>query len=245
MENFEIKDRVYVVKGNNNPPILSLQSKHTGKNPLLWFDEEKGYNRELRYGTNQKSPFADEQQGYVTLGHIFFKNGRLNVPKTKPALQKLLSLYHPKKDILYTEYQPDVMAEDQVDRIELEFEALALAKQLNVDEMEAILRVELGNKVSKMSSKEIKRDALLFAKGDPVNFIKLGTDDNVQLRNIGVKAVEAGIIKLTNDRRAFNWKNGRKLFTVPFDEHPYSALAAWFKTDDGLEVLQAIEKKLK
>ena len=33
--------------------------------------------------------------------------------------------------------------------------------------------------------------------------------------------------------------------TVPFEEHPYSALAAWLKTDEGLEVLQALEKKLK
>ena len=26
--------------------------------------------------------------------------------------------------------------------------------------------------------------------------------------------------------------------TVPFEEHPYSALAAWFKTDEGIEVLK-------
>ena len=32
---------------------------------------------------------------------------------------------------------------------------------------------------------------------------------------------------------------------VPFDENPYSALAAWFKTDEGVEVLQSIQKKLK
>jgi len=32
--------------------------------------------------------------------------------------------------------------------------------------------------------------------------------------------------------------------TVPFDEHPYSALAAYFKTDEGMEVLGAIEKRL-
>ena len=37
----------------------------------------------------------------------------------------------------------------------------------------------------------------------------------------------------------------RKLITVPFDENPYSALAAYFKTDDGIEVFQNIEKKLK
>ena len=32
---------------------------------------------------------------------------------------------------------------------------------------------------------------------------------------------------------------------VPFDENPYSALAAWFKTDEGVEVYKSIEKKLK
>ena len=33
--------------------------------------------------------------------------------------------------------------------------------------------------------------------------------------------------------------------TVPFEEHPYSAMAAWLKTDEGLEVYKSIEKKLK
>ena len=32
--------------------------------------------------------------------------------------------------------------------------------------------------------------------------------------------------------------------TVPFDENPYSAMAAYFKTDEGIEVLMSIEKKL-
>ena len=31
--------------------------------------------------------------------------------------------------------------------------------------------------------------------------------------------------------------------TVPFDEHPYSAMAQFFKTDEGLEVFKSIEKK--
>ena len=32
---------------------------------------------------------------------------------------------------------------------------------------------------------------------------------------------------------------------VPFDEHPYSALAAWFKTDEGLEAYNKLRKKIK
>ena len=70
---------------------------------LLFFDEELGYNRELRYATNQPSPFVDEQKGTATLGHIVFRNGSLNVPKEKVALQQLLSLYHPSKNSTYME----------------------------------------------------------------------------------------------------------------------------------------------
>ena len=32
--------------------------------------------------------------------------------------------------------------------------------------------------------------------------------------------------------------------TVPFDEHPYFALAAFFRTDEGMEIYKAIEKDL-
>jgi len=70
-------------------------------------------------------------------------------------------------------------------------------------------------------------------------------DDNIQLRNFGVKATESGILDLSSDQRTFSWAStGRKLMTVPFDEHPYSALAAWFKTDEGMEIYSNIEKRL-
>jgi hypothetical protein len=32
--------------------------------------------------------------------------------------------------------------------------------------------------------------------------------------------------------------------TIPFDENAYSALASWFKTDEGMEVYRSIEKRL-
>ena len=77
-------------------------------------------------------------------------------------------------------------------------------------------------------------------------FISLAQDENVQLRNFGIKAAEANLIKLSPDNRQFTWaSNGRKLMTVPFDEHPYSALAAWFKTDEGVQVFKTIKKKLQ
>jgi hypothetical protein len=120
------------------------------------------------------------------------------------------------------------------------------ANNLDVDMMEAVMRVEIGSKVSEMSSKELKRDLLLFAKRSPQLFLELVTDENVQLRNFGIRAVEANIIKLSGDQRTFTWgSTGRKLMNVPFDENPYSALAAWFKTDEGVEVYSQIEKRLR
>jgi len=119
------------------------------------------------------------------------------------------------------------------------------ARNLDIDTAEAVMRVELGSKVSEMSSKELKRDLLVYAKKNPELFLELVTDENVMLRNFGIKAVEMGVIKLSSDQRTFTWaSNNRKLMTVPFDEHPYSALGAWFKTDEGLEVYSNIEKRL-
>ena len=243
---WQIKDRTYILSGIKQPLVFTVPGRHSRKRPLLWWDEEKGEQRELRYATNQNSPFVDEQKGQITLGRIVFRNGSLYVPSRMQNLQKLLSLYHPLKDKMYYEHDEQVIAEDQLDVINLEVDALIAAKQLSIDEAEAILRVEYGNAVSKMTSKEIQRDILLFAKQRSALFLNLMQDDDVHLRNFAIKAVEANIIKLSQDNRSFQWaSNGRKLFEVPFEEHPYSAISAWFKTDDGLEVVKAIEKRLK
>ena len=244
-DGWEQKDRLYILKNDKQPLVMTCPAKHSVRKPLLWFDEETGEQRELRYATNQNSCFVDEQKGTATLGRIVFRNGSLNVPARQKNLQKLLSVYHPLKDKLYYEHDDVQIASNDIDFIEAEIEALIAAREIEVDLAEAILRVELGSKVSSMTSKEIKRDILLMAKKNPLMFIELVQDENVQLRNLGIKAVEAGILTLSPDNRKFKWaSNGRVLFTVPLDEHPYSALAAWFKTDEGMEVLTSIQKRL-
>ena len=243
-EKWEVKDRRYYLKNGMSPLTFTLASKHSQRHPLMYFDEELGYERELRYATNQISPFVDEQKGPATLAHIMFRNGVLMIPKSKQSLQKLLSLYHPQKDILYAEQDQVAEAVNQLEDIELEIEALNLAIQLDLDHAEAILRTELGSSVTKMTSKELKRDLMLLAKSNPALFISLAHDENVELRSFGIRAAETNIIKLSPDQKTFKWAaNGKKLMEVPFDEHPYSALASWFKTDEGMLVYKSIEKK--
>jgi hypothetical protein len=240
------KDRLYEITTGRKPLVYTVPTIHTQKCALLWFDESVGYQRELRYATNQKTPFVDEQEGTATMGRITFRDGSLRVPKENVTLQKLLSLYHPYMlNGTITEYKPDVIASNDVEWIEMELEAMNLAKSMDIDEAEAVLRTEFGSGVSKLSSKELKRDLLIFARQKPYLFLSLANDDNVHLRNIGIKATEIGLLELSHDQRTFSYgETGRKLMTVPFDEHPYSALSAYFKTDEGMEVLQAIEKRI-
>ena len=237
---WEIRDRVYYLKGNKTP--ISYLMKSSG---IYWFDEEAGYERELKYCSIQRTCFVDEMKGDQRLEHIVFRDGNLVVPREKTVLQKLLSLYHPHNGKLFYEYNPVQEAKDQVEVLELEADAILAAREMDIDMAEAILRVEKGSSVSKLSSKELKRDLLVFARNNPALFLELATDDNVQLRNFGIKATELGIIKLSSDQRNFMWgSNDRPIMTVPFDEHPYTALAHWFKTDEGMEIYANIEKRL-
>jgi hypothetical protein len=239
-DTWEIKDRMYYLRNGRSPLTYMIRGSN-----IFYFDKELGYERELKYTSNQRTPFVDEMQGEQRLEHIIFQNGGLFVPKNKTVLQKMLSLYHPHNGTLFEEHKPQQIAANEIDILELEIEALTAAQSLDIEMAEAVMRVEIGSEVNKMSSKELRRDLLLYAKRNPGLFLELVNDDNVQLRNFGIKATELGIIKLSNDQRTFMWgTNDRKLCTVPFDEHPYSALAAWFKTDEGMEIYSNIEKRL-
>ena len=237
---WEIKDRLYLLKDGKKPLSRSIKSTN-----IFYFDEEKGYERELKYCQNQKTPFVDEMKGDQRLEHIIFRSGSLYVPKEKTTLQKLLSLYHPHRDKIYEEYKPSALAAEEIDVLEMQVDALTAARNIDIDTAEAIMRVEQGSKVTELSSKELRRDLLVFARNNPKLFLELADDENVMLRNFGIRAVESGILRLSSDRRNFLWgSNGRKLMVIPFDEHPYTALAHWFKTDEGMEIYSNIEKRL-
>jgi len=245
VDTWEYKDRNYYLLGSKTPLTYTIISKHSRRYPCVWFDKEKGYERELRYATNQKSIFVDEQKGQSTLKHIVFESGHLLVKKEKRNLQEFLEK-HPHKGVLFEEFDAVAEAEDQYDTLEIEIAAMNTAYNMEIDQAEAILRVEQGSDVNKLTSKELRRDLLLFAKRQPKLFLNLSEDENIELRNFGIKSVEAGIVLLDPTQRTFKWaSNGKKLMTIPFEEHPYTALAAWFKTDEGLEVYKSIQKKLK
>lgn len=241
---WEVKDRIYILKKSRTPVNYILRSRHHLNKPLQYFDGTM--TRSLRYASNQTSVFEDEQYGDVTLPAIIFRDGKLVVPKEQVLLQQFLSIYHPDLNSEYEEFDPNKVAESEIASEEEKLDAQILVREMDIEDLEAIARIVLDGNVSNMTSKEMRRDMLVYSRNNPKEVMDLAQDENIKLRNVAVRAVEMGVIFIKDDNRTVCWNNKTKdkIVTVPYGENVYSALAAYFKTDDGLDVLQGITNKL-
>lgn len=242
----EIKDRVYKLTRNKAPLSCIIPSRHSQRSPLLYFDEDKGYNRALRYARNQKSCFEDEQDGSAIVEPIIFEEGMLRVPKNNPVLQAFLH-YHPLngKKFVEVDYAKDATAE--VNKLNTEVDALIEAKSLTIEQLETIGRVLFNKDVTRMSTAELKRDVLVFAKTNPEGFMRVVSDPALKLYSNVQRFFDERLLGLRNKNRDVHFNlqgNKKRMTTIPFGADPIEYLADWFKTDDGVEVLQFLEKQL-
>lgn len=242
----EIKDRVYKLTRNRAPLSCIIPSRHSQRSPLLYFDEDKGYNRALRYARNQKSCFEDEQDGSAIVEPIIFEEGMLRVPKNNPVLQAFLH-YHPLngKKFIEVDYAKDATAE--VEKLNVEVDALIEAKSLTIEQLETIGRVLFNKDVTLMSTAELKRDVLVFAKRNPEGFMRVVSDPALKLYSTVQRFFDEKLLGLRNKGRDVHFNlqgNKKRMTTIPFGADPIEYLADWFKTDDGVEVLQFLEKQL-
>ena len=126
-KNTTLINKAYKLKRNERPLAYMLSSRHSVRSPLLYFDEEKGVNRPLRYARNQKSPFEDEQDGNAILEPIVFEDGMLVVQRENQVLQKFLH-YHPGNGMIFEEIDRAKDASKELASVELELDAQVLAK---------------------------------------------------------------------------------------------------------------------
>jgi len=221
-----------------------LPSRNTKRFPLLHFDEETNTNRALRYARNQKSPFEDEQDGNYILEPIVFEDGALVVQKNNPVLQKFLDL-HPSKGDIFEEFDPEKEATENLEYLNFELDAQIAAREISIDTAMAVLRVMIGSRVENMTSQEIRRDIMVYAKNNPEEFLEMIDDSDLQLRNKAAKYIEMGYLQFRNAQRDifFNLKdNKRKMMSVPLGEEPINAMAAYFKTQEGIEVEESLNR---
>jgi hypothetical protein len=121
------------------------------------------------------------------------------------------------------------------------------ARELSVEKLETVARVLLGSKIDKMSTHELKRDVLIYAKRHPKDFLNMLDDPMLELQNTCAKFLDLGVLSIKNNGRDIYYNlpdNKKKLLTNPYGEEPVYILASFMKSDDGIEVLRLLEQKL-
>jgi hypothetical protein len=239
-------DKIYKLTKDAAPLSYTLPSRNTRRYPLLWYDEKNNINRSLRYAVNQKSPFEDEQDGNAILQPVVFEDGFLSVPKTNPVLQAFLH-YHPLNGVVFIEVDKEKDAAKEVEELNYEVEALIQARQLEIEQLETISRVIFGRNPTMVSTAELKRDILIFAKKDPKGFLNIVSDPMLKFSAQVHLFFEKGFLSFRNNNKEVWYNlssNKRKMLSVPYGEDPYDIVAQFLRSDDGLDALKMLENAL-
>ena len=238
-------DKLYKLK-TGNPLSYTLASRNHPRFPLMWFDEKNNQNRALRYSVNQKSPFEDEQDGNAIIEPIIFEDGFLRVPRTNPVLQQFLH-YHPLNGNIFMEVDKEKDASAEVEDLNVEVDALVEARQLTLDQIETLTRVLFGKDPSTVSTAELRRDILVYAKTDPKGFLNVLHDPELRFQAKVRLFFENKLLILRNSEKEvwFNTTtNKKKMLSVPFGEDPYDMVAHFLQSDEGLDSLKMLESSL-
>lgn len=228
------------------PLSFMLPTKHTKRFTLLHFDDETGVNRELRYARNQKSIFVDEQDDNVLMEPIIFEDGFLHVTKENQVLQKFLFL-HPLNGKKFVEMDKAKDAAAEVEDLMIEADALVEAKKLSLEQLENVCRVLFGTDTSKMSSAELKRDVLVFARNHPKDFLEVINDPDLKFMGTIQRFLDQSLLKTRKNGKEVWYntpQNKTKMLNVPFGSEPIDVIGSYLQSDDGLEVLKHLESLL-
>jgi hypothetical protein len=213
----------------------------------MWFDEEKGINRVLRYATNQNSPFEDEQDGNAILEPIVFEDGFLNVPRTNVILQKFL-YYHPHNGVLFSEVDKERDASEDVKHLNVEVDALIEARSLEINQIEMLTRVLFGKDPSILSTAELKRDILLYAKKYPKEFLNAINDPELKYQAKIRTFFENGWLAVRGNNKDIWYNtptNKKKMCSIQFGGDPFDVAASFLMSDEGIDALKMLDMLLE
>jgi hypothetical protein len=232
--------KIYKLTGGAAPMSFMLASRNTIAKRLYHFDGK--VNRELRYARNQKSPFVDEQDGNFILEPIIFEDGFLRVEDSNPVLQKFLEL-HPDNGTSFVEVDSKKDAQKELDWLELEADALSKARTIDYAMMENIARIALSIDPSRISTQELKRDIIIYAKNNPEEFLSIVNDPNVAHDGLVARLFDYGTLVVKRNAVHYNLTNNKsKLLIIPAGQDAHEAVSSYFVTEEGAEVMATLEK---
>ena len=239
--------KTYRLKSDKAPLSFMIPTKSSRSYSLLYFDEETGQNRPLRYARNQKTPFEDEQDGNAILEPIVFEDGMLYVPANNPVLQEFLH-YHPMNGSRFVEVDEAKDAEEEVEILNLEVEALIVASQMPREKIETLSRVLFGKDTSQVSTAELKRDILIFAKSNPLDFLEAINDPTMKVQGTVQLFFDKGLLTFRRNKKEI-WfstpSNKTRMLVVPFNEDPLYLATSYLQSDEGIESLKMLENLIE
>lgn len=211
---------------------------------IVIFDEEKGYNREIRFCPSEKSIYLDEQSKVARREQIIFREGTLKVPHTSPNLIEYLR-QHPQNKAnegnLFIEVNTEVDAEGELEKEFLVHDAISFIKDSTVD---TLLPIALSYGIDgNLSSLEIKRALIQQAKGDPVSFMEATNSPLVQLRAVVITAMEFQILRAKGD--GMYWFDSNQIICpTPVGQSTQKIFTRFLMSDRGYDVREELERQL-
>ena len=133
---------------------------------------------------------------------------------------------------------------------EMEIEAQIEAKKITADikKLTQVCRVLMGNGVENMTSPELKRDLLVYAKHNPEDFLDTINDPMLELMDDVHQFFNATLLTFRNNGKDVYYNlpnNKKKMMTVPFGEDPHFIVGSFMQSDEGLEVYKLLKNKIK
>lgn len=244
--NFGKEDRQYRLKDQSAPLSYVLPTRNTNRFPLLWFDEKSRYNRSLRYARNQKTPFEDEQDDFAIVEPVMFMDGFLTVGKENPLLQWFLSM-HPLMGRSFVELDRTQEAQQEIDLMELEIEALNETRKMNDESLRDMYQLIMAKSGRDVKISEAKATVMKYAKSFPEKFLHKLRDPNMTLLTEVHKFFSYGLITLRNAKDIFyNLKELRaKMTTIQKGDDPYFMVTQFLKTEEGMLKLRMLQDELE
>ena len=170
----------------------------------------------------------------------------LTVDRSNQVLQKFL-YYHPQNGNVFEEVNREVDAAQELEEARMELDAQVLAMELPMEKMITVCRVFIGNAVDRMSTPEIKRDLLMFAKTRPEELIDIINDPMLELQDTIMKFFDNNLLKFSKGSKEvwYNLKsNKKKMLNVPHNTDPYYIIGSYLQSDDGIEMFKILKKAL-
>jgi hypothetical protein len=119
---------------------------------------------------------------------------------------------------------------------------------MTIDRIETMSRVLFGRDTSKVSTAELKRDMLIFAKTNPFEFLEAIDDPTMKMQGEVQLFFDKGLLTFRKNKKEiwFNTpSNKTRMLVVPFNEDPLSLASSYLKSDEGIESLKMLEKLIE